>query len=123
MYVTTQSLAHLPSADICDGMQRQAIEQLIVTLQILPDTVDYQVKQLMLFMQEQGNSQVSNLLLTILIRTDQIDSLKMSKVDIPSEYVDVQQFAHILLLVVPVQVSILKLLPDVCQLFIDPLFL
>lgn len=77
----------------------------------------------MLFVQEEGNSQVPDLLLTILIRTDQIHSLKVSEVDIPSQYVDVQQLAHVFLLMVSVQISILELLPDVRELFVDPLLL
>ena len=79
------------------------------------------MKQLMLFVQEQRNSQVSDLLLTVFIRTDQIDSLKVSEVDIPSQYVDVQQFAHVFLFMVSIQISILELLPDVRELFVDPL--
>ena len=75
----------------------------------------------MLFMQKQRNSQVSNLLLAIFVRTDQVDGLQVSEVDIPSQDVDVQQFANVFLFVVPVQVAILELLPDVCQLFVDPL--
>ncbi len=114
MYVPTQSLAHLSPADICNSVQRQTIEQLIMTQQILPYTVHYQMKQLMLFMQKQGNGQISDLLLTVLIRTDQIDSLKVSEVNIPPQYVDVQQFAHVFFLVVPVEISIFELLPDVC---------
>lgn len=94
-----------------------------MTQQILPYAVHDKMKQLMLFVQKQRDSQVSDLLLTVLIRTDQIDSLEVSEVNVPSEYVDVQQFAHVFLPVVPVQISVLEFLPDVGELFIDPLLL
>ena len=81
------------------------------------------MKQLVLFVQEERNSQVTDLLFTVFIRTDQIDSLKVSEVDIPSQYVDVQQLAHVFLLMVSVQISIFELLPDVRELFVDPLLL
>ena len=84
MYVPTQSLAHLSPTNICNGVQRQTIEQLIMTQQILSYAIHYQMKQLMLFVQKQRNSQVSDLLLTVLVRTDQIDSLEVSEVDVPS---------------------------------------
>lgn len=47
----------------------------------------------------------------------------MTKIDIPSQNVYVQQFTDVFLLVVATEISILELLPDVCQLLINPFLL
>lgn len=121
MYVPTQRLSHFSSTHIGYGMQRQTVVELIVTGQILPNAVYHQMQKLMLFMQEQSHSQVSNLFLRILVGRDEIDGFEVAKVDVPAEDVDVQQLADIFLLVVAVEVSILELLADVGQFLVDPL--
>ena len=70
-------------------MQRKAIVELIVIRQILPNAVHNQMQQLMIFVQEQRDRQVPYLFLRVLVRGYQVHSLKVSKVDIPPQDVDV----------------------------------
>lgn len=49
MDLAAQHLAHLPAADVCDGVEGKAVEQLIVVQQILPDAVEDEVHELVLF--------------------------------------------------------------------------
>jgi len=121
MYIPTQRLPHLPPSYIGNSMQCQTIEQLIILQQILPDAIHNQVKQLMLLVQKQGNRQIANLLFRVLVRTDQVDRLQVSEVDVPSENVDVQQLADIFLAVVAIEVALPELLPYVCELLVDAL--
>ena len=58
--------------------------------EILPYAVDYEMQKLMLLMEEKGNGQVSYLLFGVLCGGNEVDGLKMSEIDIPSENVDVQ---------------------------------
>ena len=103
-------------------MKRQAIEELIVAHQILPYAVDNQMQEFMLFMQEERDGEVADLFFGVLVRRDEINSLQMPEVDIPPQYVYVQQLANIFLSVVAIEVPILELLPYVGQLLIDSLF-
>jgi len=77
----------------------------------------------MLFMQEQCNCQVSYLFFRVFGCADEVDGFQMSKVDIPAQDINVQQFANIFLLVVSAQTATLELLPYVCQLFVYPFLL
>ena len=52
MNIIRQRLAHLPPTNISHRMQRQAIIQLIMIQQVLPNTVHHQMQQLVLLMQE-----------------------------------------------------------------------
>ncbi len=119
MYIPAQSLPHLPPSNIGNSMQGQTIEQLVILQQILPDAIHNQVKQLMLLVQEQRDRQIANLLLRVLVRTDQVDCLQVSEVDVPSEDVDVQQLADVFLAMVAIEVAFLELLPYVRELFVD----
>ena len=118
MYVSTQRLAHFSSTNICDRMQSQAIEQLIVPQQIFPYTIDDQMKQLMLLVKKKSHRQVSDLLLRILGGRYEVDSLQMSEVDIPSQNVNVQKFAHVFLPVVAIEVTLPELLPYIRELLV-----
>jgi len=118
-----QRLSKLSTADVGHRMQCQAVVQLIMIQQVFPNTVDDQVKQLVLFVQEQGNSQIPNLLFGVFIRRDEIDSLEVTKVDIVSLDVNVEELAHIFLLLVPVEISRLELLSNIGQLLIHSLLL
>jgi len=58
-----EGLAHLSTADICDCVKRQAIEQLVVIHKVLSYAVDYEVQEFVLLMQEQSHCQVADLFL------------------------------------------------------------
>ena len=119
MYIPAQSLPHLPPSNIGNSMQCQTIEQLIILQQILPDAIHDQVKQFMLLVQKERHRQIANLLLRVLVRTDQVDCLQVSEVDVPPEDVYVQQLAHVFLAVVSIEVTFPELLPYVRELFVD----
>ena len=91
MYFRAQGLAHLPAADVGDGVQSEAVEQLIVIQQVFSNAVDDEMKQLMLFVQEQGHGEVADLFLRILVRRDQVDRFKVTEIDVPSQNIDIKQ--------------------------------
>lgn len=63
-----------------------------------------------------------NLLLCVLVGTEQVDGFHVSKVDVMAKQEDEEQLAYIFLLAVAVQGLVpLELGANVCQLFIDPL--
>lgn len=123
MNIRSQSLTHLPPTNISNSMQRQAIIQLIIIQQVLPNTINNQMQQLMLLMQKQRNGQIPNLLFRILGTRNQIHSLKMSEIHIISLDIDIEQLANVFLLLVPVQTATLELLSNVGQFLVHPFFL
>lgn len=123
MNVKGQGFTHLLSSYIGDSVQSQAVVEFVDIGQILANTVDNQMQQLMFLMQKQCNSQITNLLLRVLCSRDKVDSLEMAKVDVPAQDVDVQQLANIFLLVVSTQAALLEFGSYVCQLFVDALLL
>lgn len=123
MNVKGQGFTHLLSSYIGNSVQSQAVVEFVDIGQVFANTVDNQMQQLMFLMQEQRNSQITNLLFRVLCSRDEIDSLEMAKVDVPAQDVDIQQLAHIFLLVVATQAALLELGPYVGQLFVDALLL
>lgn len=103
-------------------MQCQTVEQLVVVQQIFSDAIDHKMKKLMLLVEEECHGQISDLLLGILLRRNQVHGLEVAEVDVPSQDIDIQQLADIFFLVVPAEVGLLELLPDVGQLLVDSLF-
>ena len=93
MYIPTQCFPHLPSTNIGNRMECQAVVQLIVIQQILSDAVDDKVQQLMLFVKKEGNSKISYLLFGILSRGDEVDRFEMPEIDIPAKNVDVEKLS------------------------------
>jgi hypothetical protein len=91
MDVSAESFAHFSTANIRNGVQCQAVVELEVVLQILAYAVNDEMEQLVLFVEEEGDGEVSNLLLRVLCPGDEVDGLEMAKVDIPSENVDVEK--------------------------------
>lgn len=89
MDLCTQGLAHLPSSDVGDGVQRQAVVQLVVVEKVLPYAVHDEMQELVFLVEEQSHGQVADLLLGVLVRRDEVDRLEVAKVDVPSEDVDV----------------------------------
>lgn len=90
MDLISQSLTHLLTTDIGNRMQRQTIIQLIIIQQILPNTINNQMQQFVLLVQEQRNGQVPNLLLGILGGRDEIDGLEMAEINIIPLDIDVE---------------------------------
>lgn len=90
MNLSTQSLSHFPATNVGNRVESQAVEQLIVIQQVLSYTVDDQVQELVLLVQEEGHGQVTNLLLRVLVRRDEVDRLEVAEVDVPSENVNVE---------------------------------
>lgn len=62
MDLSAQRFSHLTATNVRNGVQRKAVEQLVVVQQILPDAVDNQMQQLMPLVQEQCHGKVANLL-------------------------------------------------------------
>lgn len=91
MYVPAQGLSHLPSTNVGDRMQCQTVEELVHVEKVFSYAVDDQGQQLVLFMQEEGHGEISNLLLGVLVRGDEVDSFEMTEADIPAEDVYVQE--------------------------------
>ena len=81
------------------------------------------MKQFVLLMQEQRHSQVPDLLLRVFVRTDEVDCFQVSEVDIPPQYIDVQQLADIFLAVIAIEIPFLEFLPYIRKLLIDAFFL
>lgn len=123
MHLSTESFSHFAASNIGDGMQGETVEELVVVKQILANAVDHKMEQLVLLMEEQRHGQITNLLLGVFIRRDQIHGLEVPKVDIPAQDVDVKELADVFLLVVAAEVAILELLSDVGQLLVDSLLL
>lgn len=123
MDLSAQGFAHFSASDIGNGMQRQTVEQLIVVKEVLANTVDDEVQKLVLLVEKQGHGQISNLLLRVLVGRDEVHGLEVTKVDVPSQDVDVQEFADIFLLVVAAEAAVLELLSDVGKLLVDSLLL
>lgn len=119
----TQSLCHLPAPDISHGMQGQTVVQFIKALQVLGDGIDDEVYQIMFLVQEQGDSEIADLFLGVCGGGDQIDGFEVAEIDIVALDVDVEQLAHVLFLLVPVEVAALEVGADVCELFVHPFFL
>jgi hypothetical protein len=45
----------------------------------------------MLLVEKQSHSKITNLLLGVLVRRDEVDSFKMTEINIPSEYINVEK--------------------------------
>jgi len=115
-------LAQLLAADVRNGMQRQAVVELVVVQQVLADAVDHQMEELVLLVQEQRDGEVADLLLRVLGGRDEVHGLEVAKVDVPAEDVDVQQLqpsakppgrcggarylAHVFLLLVAIEAAV-----------------
>lgn len=91
MDLGAQSLAQLLTTDVRNGMQCQAVVQLVVVHEVFSDAVDDEVYQLVLLMQEEGNGKVSDLLLRVFGGRDEIDCLEVSEAHVPAEYVYVKE--------------------------------
>jgi hypothetical protein len=79
-----ERFSHFPATNVCDGVQRKTVEQLIVVQQILPDAVENEMQKLVLLVQKQRHGKVANLFLRVLGCRDELDGFEMPKVDIPS---------------------------------------
>lgn len=62
MNIRAQCLSHFSASNIRNGMQCQTVVQFVVVEEIFADTVDNQVQQLVLFVQEKRNGEITNLL-------------------------------------------------------------
>lgn len=91
MDIRTQGFTHFPPTNIRNGVQRQAVVELIMIQKVLFDAVDDEVKEVVALIEEKCNGEISYLLLRVLRRRYQVDCLQMPKVDIPAKYVDVEQ--------------------------------
>jgi hypothetical protein len=138
--IATQGLSHLSASDIRNGMKSQAIVKLIDAHKILPNTIDNQMEEFVLLVEEERHGEISNLLLRVFGCGDQVDGFEVTKVDVPAENIDVQQLfgsvaisafnrrsvaylADVFLLGVAVQAAVPEFLPDIGQLLVDALLL
>jgi hypothetical protein len=101
-----QGLAQLFATDVRNGVQCQAVVQLIVVHEVFPDAVDDQVYQLVLLVQEEGNGEVSDLLLRVFGRRDEVHCLEVSEADVPTENVYIEELADVFLLLVAIETAI-----------------
>ena len=62
----------------------------------------------MLFVEEKGDGEVSDLLFRVLGCRDEIDGFEVSEVDVPAKYVYVQELADVFLLRVAVKSAICR---------------
>ena len=90
MDLAAQRFAHLPASNVGDGVQGQAVEQLIVVEQVLPYAIDDQMQQFVFLVEEERHGQVADLLLRVFVGRDEVDGLKVAKVDVPSQDIYVQ---------------------------------
>ncbi len=67
MHLPAQGFSHLPASHVGDGVECQAVEQLIVVEQVLSYTIDDQMQQFVLFVEEEGHGEVADLLLRVLL--------------------------------------------------------
>jgi hypothetical protein len=91
--------------------------------EVLSYTVDDQMEEVMLLVEEQGDGEVTDLLFRVLRCRDQIDSFEVSKIDVIALNVYVEQFANIFLLLVSIELLTFELLPYVGQLLVNALLL
>jgi hypothetical protein len=92
-------------------MQRQTVVKLVVVHKVLPDTVDNQMYEFVLFVEEQCDCEVTNLLLRVFGGRDEVYCFEMPEVYIPAQDVDVQKFANVFLLLVAIEAAVSELLP------------
>jgi hypothetical protein len=59
MNVFGQGFGHLASANICDGVQRKAVADLAVLMQIFPNRVHDQAQEVRVLMHKQSDSEVT----------------------------------------------------------------
>lgn len=123
MHVLRKGLGHLSTSNVGDRMQRKTVIHLVHRRQVLSHAVDHQPHQLRSLVHKQRNGQVTNLLLGIFGRADQIDGLHMANRDGVAEDVREHDLGQVLLLGAAVQIPLLELLPDVGHLLVDALFL
>ena len=90
MNIRSQGFAHGVASNIGNCMQRETIVELIMVHEVFPDTVYDKMKQLMFFVKEERNGEVSNLLFRELLRRNQVDGFEMAKVEVPAEDVNVK---------------------------------
>src|SRR4051812_4660864 len=91
MHLPAQGLPHFPASDIGNGVKSEAVEQLVVVKQILPYTIHHQMKELVLFVQEERHGEVPYLLLRVFVGGDEVDGFQVSEIDVPAQNVDVQE--------------------------------
>jgi hypothetical protein len=91
--VGAQGVAHFPAANIGNGMQGQAVVELVEVAEILSNAIDDEVKQFMLLVEEEGDGQVADLLFRVFGGGDQVYGLQVPEIDIESVDVDVQQLS------------------------------
>jgi hypothetical protein len=70
-------------------MQRKTIVVFIMIEEILSDAVDDEVKKFVFFVEEEGHGEIAYLFFGIFVRRDEIDRFKMSKINVPSENIDI----------------------------------
>jgi hypothetical protein len=95
MHIRTERLAHLPATDIGNCVQRQAVVELEMVFQVFPYTVDDKMEKLVLFVQEEGDGQVSNLLFRVLCAGNEINGLEMTEIDVPAENIYVEKLGGV----------------------------
>ena len=58
MYIFHQRFGHLVAPDICNSVESQAVADLVVLVQVFPNRVDYQSKQIGVLVHQQRHREV-----------------------------------------------------------------
>ena len=95
MNVRGQCLAHLPSSNVRDRVQSQAIVEFIVIIQVLPNAIDDKMQKFVLLVQEEGDRKVTDLFLGVFRGRDKVQRFEVAEVDVPSQDIYVQQLGGV----------------------------
>lgn len=90
MDISAQCLSHFPTTNVRDRVEGQAVEELIVIQKVLANAVDHQMQEFVFFVEEQGDSQIANLLFGVLVGGDKVDGFEMPEINVPAKNVYVQ---------------------------------
>lgn len=108
--VLGQGFGHFLAADVCDGVQREAIADFVVVVEVLSYRVDYEPQEVRVLVHEQGDCEVAlharercrvrrcvtdYLLLAVLVAGDEVDGLHMADVDLVAEDIGVYELGDV----------------------------
>src|SRR6478752_8952321 len=89
MDLSIESFTHFSASHVRNRMEGETVEKLVMVEKILSNTVDDKMQELVFLVKEQRHGQISDLLLRVFIRRDQIDGLEVPEIDIPTQNIDV----------------------------------
>eukprot|EP00756_Hemistasia_phaeocysticola_P040517 Hpha_TRINITY_DN16867_c2_g1::TRINITY_DN16867_c2_g1_i3::g.149171::m.149171 len=104
------------------GGEGEALGEFLVSRQVLLHGLGHDRHQLMPLIEEDGDGEVPDMLLGVLVSRQQLNALHVPEIDLVAQHEDVQQLANVFLLVVPLQcLLLLELLSNVVKFLVDSL--